>query len=93
MGVFVVGQIQIKNQEKWDEYKSLVQATLKPYGGIVKLRGTQVKTLIGDTLYPDIVVIEFESHEKAEKWYFSSEYQNIVPIREKGADIILNIYT
>lgn len=92
MGVFVIGQIRIIDQEKWNEYKSQVQATLEPYGGKVLLRGLCIESFVGTTDYPDVVAIEFESIEKAKEWYNSAAYQSIVPIREKGAEILLQVY-
>jgi len=32
MSVYVIGQIRITDQEKWNDYKSQVQFTLEPYG-------------------------------------------------------------
>ena len=92
VGGFVIGQIRIIDQEKWNDYKSKVQSTLEPYGGKVLLRGTCVDSLVGTTDYPDVVAIEFESIEKAKEWHNSAAYQSIVPIREKGAEILLQVY-
>lgn len=92
MGIFVIGQIRIIDQEKWNDYKSQVQSTLEPYGGKVLLRGSCIDSLVGTTDYPDIVAIEFDSIEKAKAWYNSAAYQRIVPIREKGAEILLQVY-
>jgi len=92
MGVFVIGQIRITDQEKWNDYKSQVQSTLEPYGGKVLLRGTCIDSFVGTTDYPDVVAIEFDSVEKAKEWYHSFAYQSLVPIREKGAEIILQVY-
>lgn len=92
MSVYVIGQIRIIDQEKWNDYKSQVQSTLEPYGGKVLLRGTCIDSLVGTTDYPDVVAIEFDSVEKAKEWYHSSAYQSLVPIREKGAEIILQVY-
>ncbi len=92
MAVFVVGQIKIKNQVKWDEYKSKVGDTLKPYGAKILFRGSQSEAFVGELNYPDIVAIEFDSKEVAKAWYNSKEYQSIVATRQKGADIILHMY-
>ncbi|WP_295053737.1 DUF1330 domain-containing protein [Sulfuricurvum sp.] len=92
MNVYVIGQIRITDQEKWNDYKSQVQSTLEPYGGKVLLRGTCIDAFVGTTDYPDVVAIEFDSVEKAKEWYYSSAYQSLVPIREKGAEIILHVY-
>jgi uncharacterized protein (DUF1330 family) len=92
MAVYVIGQIKIKNQDKWNEYKNQVSNTLIPYGGKVLFRGTHIDSFVGTTEYPDVVAIEFESVDIAKQWYESKEYQSLVEIREKGADIILHVY-
>ena len=92
MGVFVIGQIKVKDEEKWAEYKSKVQSTLEPYGAKILVRGSQIDSFVGTLEYPDVVIIEFETKQKAQEWYNSESYQSIVPIREKGADIILHLY-
>lgn len=92
MSVYVIGQIRITDQEKWVEYKNQVQATLEPYGGKVLLRGSHIDAFVGTADYPEVVAIEFDSHEAAKAWYHSSAYQRLVPIRENGAEIILHVY-
>lgn len=92
MSVYVMGQIKVKNEAKWDEYKSLVGDTLTPYNGKVLLRGEQTLAFAGETSHPQIVVIEFETKQKAQEWYNSKSYQKIAKIREEGADVILQVY-
>lgn len=92
MSVYVIGKIRIIDPEHWSQYKSQVQMTLEPYGGKVLLRGSCIDSFVGKMDYPDIVAIEFESAQKAKSWYNSSAYQQIVPIREKGAEISLHLY-
>ncbi|XPV70444.1 MAG: DUF1330 domain-containing protein [Halarcobacter sp.] len=92
MAVYVIGQICIKNMEKWLEYKNKVKNTLEPYGAKILLRGTKTESFVGTTKYPEVVAIEFETLEKAKQWYNSNEYQSIVSIRQKGADITLHVY-
>ncbi len=92
MAVYVIGQINIKNQDKWQEYKNQVADTLIPYGGKVLFRGSQIDSFVGVTEYPDVVAIEFGTADIAKQWYQSKEYQSLVEVREKGADIILHVY-
>lgn len=92
MSVYVIGQIKIKNQDKWQEYKNQVADTLIPYGGKVLFRGSQIDSFVGVTEYPDVVAIEFGTADIAKQWYQSKEYQSLVEVREKGADIILHVY-
>ncbi|MGA7813537.1 DUF1330 domain-containing protein [Caballeronia sp.] len=71
---------------EWDEYSRKVQATLDAYGGVFLIRGGAQKVVEGDTNIGTIVVLEFESPEKADEWYGSAAYQQIVPLRLRNAD-------
>lgn len=93
MSVFAIGQISnIKDEKKWLEYKSKVKATLDAYGAKVLFRGTKVDIFVKSSEFKEIVAIEFDSIELANSWFNSSEYQSIVSIREKGADVTLELY-
>jgi uncharacterized protein (DUF1330 family) len=92
MSVYVIGQIKIKDVNRWQEYKTQVQNTLIPFGGKVLLRGNKLDSFVGTTDYPEVVVIEFDSQEVAKQWYESENYQKLISTREKGADIILHVY-
>ncbi len=89
---YVVGQMTVKNQEKWAEYRSQVLATLLPFGGELVFRGEQVKAFSGVCPHPDIVVIRFPSLDAAEGWHGSSAYQRLIPLRQQAADVVLVTY-
>lgn len=93
MAVYVVGQISnIKDQKRWEEYKSKVKATLENYDAKVLFRGRKNTSFVKSSDFIEIVTIEFSSLEVAKKWYESNEYQSIVSIREKGADVTIELY-
>ncbi|MBN2768376.1 MAG: DUF1330 domain-containing protein [Campylobacterales bacterium] len=92
MSVYVVGQIRIKDQVVWEEYKSQVGDTLKPYGGCILFRGEVADSFVGVCEYPEIVAIEFDSINQAKAWYWGEEYQKIAPLRKQSADVILYMY-
>jgi uncharacterized protein (DUF1330 family) len=89
---YVVGQMTVKNQEKWAEYRSQVLATLLPFGGELVFRGEKVKAFSGVCPHPDIVVIRFPSLQAAEGWHGSEAYQKLIPLRQQAADVVLVTY-
>jgi uncharacterized protein (DUF1330 family) len=89
---YVVGQMTVKNQAKWAEYRSHVLATLTPFGGEIVFRGNQVRALSGECPHADIVVIRFPSLADAEAWHNSPAYQALLPIRHEAADVVLTTY-
>ena len=89
---YVVGNITVKNAEKWDEYRTRVPATLKPYGAELVFRGKKVATLAGEHSHSDIVVIRFPDKEAVNRWHSSAAYQALIPIREQAAEMVLLSY-
>jgi len=89
---FVVGQMTVKQPEKWAQYRSQVLATLLPFGGELVFRGEQVQSFSGVNPHPDIVVIRFSSLADARGWHASAAYQALIPLRQEAADVVLTTY-
>lgn len=92
MSVYVIGQITIKNSQKWEAYKAQVPQTLERFNARVVLRGKAVENLDETDDYTDIVVLEFDSFSEAKKWYLSSSYQKLIPLRKEAAFVVLKMY-
>jgi uncharacterized protein (DUF1330 family) len=58
--------------------------TLLPFNGRYVVRGGKVQTLEGEPPKGYIVVIGFDSAEKARAWYGSPAYKAIRPIRQSS---------
>ena len=89
---YVVGQITVKDAEKWAEYRTRVPATLEPWGGELVLRGKRVAILAGENPHADIVVLRFPDRQAAEGWYGSPAYQDLIPLRQEAAEMVLVTY-
>jgi uncharacterized protein (DUF1330 family) len=89
---YVVGQMTMKNELKWAEYRGQVLATLTPFGGELVFRGNQVRALSGECPHADIVVIRFASLTDADGWHNSAAYQALIPLRKEAADVVLTTY-
>lgn len=89
---YVVGQMTVKNETKWADYRGQVLATLKPFGGELVFRGNQVKALSGECPHADIVVIRFASLADADGWHNSAAYQALISLRTEAADVVLTTY-
>jgi uncharacterized protein (DUF1330 family) len=66
------------------EYGAKVNETLAPFNGHYHfvVRGSKTESLDGDTPPNGIVVIAFDSSERAHAWYDSPAYAAIRPIRQ-----------
>ena len=92
MPAFCIGQIRVKNVEAWEDYRSRVGDTIRQYGGELLFRGQQEHVFSGEMLQDKVVVLQFEDIDCAKRWHDSAEYQSLVPIRDRGADVTLVLY-
>ena len=64
-------------------YPDKAVASVETFNGKITAYSSDIDTREGDW-YPDrIVVIEFPDMARAQEWYESAEYQEILPIRLK----------
>jgi len=72
------------------EYLEKIDATLAPYGGRYIVHGGR-KTVLEGSWVGDIVVIAFASRARAEAWYASPAYREIIALRTDNSvgDVIL----
>jgi uncharacterized protein (DUF1330 family) len=66
------------------KYAQEAPKSLAPFGGRYLIAGGKVQAVEGQTPKGSIVVIAFESVEKARGWYFSPAYEAIKPIRQNS---------
>ncbi len=71
--------------EAYEAYRLQTPATVAAYGGRFIVRGGATETLEGDWSPQRLVVIEFESAERAKQWLESPEYCAIKGIRHRTA--------
>jgi uncharacterized protein (DUF1330 family)/uncharacterized protein (DUF849 family) len=86
---YVIGHINVKDAEKWAEYRGKVPVTLSEWGAEVVLRGKRTEVLTGDHGYTDTVVIRFPEASAIGNWYRSPAYQALIPLREQAAEMVL----
>ncbi len=92
MSAYLVGHIIVKDADKWAEYRRQVPSTLEPWGAEVVLRGSRAEVLAGEHHHTDTVVLRFPDRGAVRKWYDSSAYQALIPLREQAADVVLVSY-
>jgi uncharacterized protein (DUF1330 family) len=78
---YLIADIEVTNQDMFDEYRKVVPATIEKYGGEYIIRGGAAEALEGDWNPNRVVVLKFESLERAKEWYNSDEYQSILSLR------------
>lgn len=83
MPAYVIADVKINDPEKYKEYKKKTPATIAAFGGRFLVRGGPPEVLEGDWKPNRVVVIEFESVEKAKEWWSSPMYKPARDLRQR----------
>jgi uncharacterized protein (DUF1330 family) len=67
------------------EYLRRIDGTLAPHDGHFIVHGGRAEVLEG-TNPGTLIVIEFPDRSRAERWYASAEYQEILPLRTENSE-------
>lgn len=70
-------------EESLKQYIASVPDTLVRYDGKFLVRGKS-ESLSGKADYEMLAILEFSSMNHARDWYYSLEYQALIPVRDKG---------
>jgi uncharacterized protein (DUF1330 family) len=82
---YIIARFKITDLEKYKDYMKATPASVEKYGGEIIVRGGDNFTLEGPIVDERVVVIKFESLEKAKAWYYSDEYQTAKILRNGAA--------
>lgn len=81
---YVIAEVEVTDPTAIHKYAEKVPDTLAPHNGRFLVRGGKTQSLEGE-VPKGIVVIAFDSAEKARDWYNSPAYEAIKPIRQSSA--------
>jgi len=82
---YVVANIRVTDQDKFQQFSGMAGPDIKKYGGKVLARGPNADRLEGNII-GIVMMIEFESKEAANTFYYSEEYQAAKAVREACSD-------
>ena len=85
MAGYAIIHDDIRDEALFAEFRQRVGATVEAHGGRYLVRGGAIEVMDGDWTPDRLVVIEFDSVEKAKAWLTSPEYTEIKEIRMKAA--------
>jgi uncharacterized protein (DUF1330 family) len=87
---YLVANIRVTDAEKFQTFSGMAAPAIEKYNGKVLARGPLVDRHEGK-LTGTVMMIEFESKQAAETFYFSAEYQAAKAVRETCSDTDLMI--
>ena len=85
MAAYIIVEVNVTDQALYDDYKKLVPPTLELYGGTFVVRGGETETLEGDWNPGRLVVLQFDSLERAKAWWASEEYRAPKQLRQQAS--------
>jgi uncharacterized protein (DUF1330 family) len=85
MAAYVIADLTILDPQGFETYRQMVPATVAKYGGKFVVRGGSMETLEGSWEPKRLVVIEFESAERAKQWWASEDYREAKALRQRTA--------
>ena len=74
MPAYLISTIDITDPAGYEEYRKMVAPVLQRYGGKFIVRGGRIDRVEGDWRHKRVVIVEFESMEKARAFCDAPEY-------------------
>lgn len=85
MAGYVLVDVEITNEDGYAEYRAKVQSTIEAYGGEFLVRAGRHEILEGEWRPKRLVLLRFDSLDRAKAWYSSAEYAAVLPLRLQNA--------
>jgi uncharacterized protein (DUF1330 family) len=85
MTAYVIFDIDVKDPELYKEYIRLAPASVQMYGGKYLARAGRTEKLEGEWQPKRLVILQFESLERARQWLDSPEYAPVKRLRHQAA--------
>jgi uncharacterized protein (DUF1330 family) len=82
---YLIGEADITDTAALQNYGEKLTETLVPFNHHFVVRSSKILALEGDAPTSRVVIIAFDSVEKAREWYGSPAYAAIRPIRQNAA--------
>jgi uncharacterized protein (DUF1330 family) len=85
MAAYVIVEIEVLDPTGYEEYKKQAAASVLNHGGKYIVRGGSTEVLEGDWKPKRLVVLQFESMERAKEWLHCEEYREPRQMRHRTA--------
>ena len=86
MAAYVISEVDVRDIEGMQTYRSMAAPTIAQYGGRYLVRGGEATLAEGGPEPKTIIVVEFPSMERLREWYASPEYAQALKVRETALD-------
>ena len=86
MSAYLIANVEIKDAEKIKNYLATSPQVLQKYSGRFLVRGGHICVTEGNWNPKRLVVVEFDSFEKAKEFWDSDDYKPLKELRQSSAD-------
>lgn len=86
MSGYLIVDLEVTDGPKFEKYRELVPSIVEKYSGKYLVRGGDPETLEGNWSPGRIVVLEFESTQRAKEFLDSEEYGPVKQMRLESAN-------
>ncbi len=93
MTALMIARINVTDSETFQQYMTKTQQVALPYGAEMVSRSRAGRRLAGAPLdHQMTVVVRFPSLARLDEWHDSPEYQELVALRDEGAEMTMTSY-
>lgn len=86
MPAYLIASVDVKDSDKFKDYLAASPKILEKYTGRFLARGGEVLKLEGNWNPNRIVIVEFDTYEKAKEFWNSTDYKPLKEIRQLSAN-------
>jgi len=85
MPAYVIVQVDVRDSVAYERYKAMAPESIAAHGGRYIARGGHSEALEGQWEPCRVVILEFDSVERAKQWVDSPEYSEARSLRHASA--------
>jgi uncharacterized protein (DUF1330 family) len=85
MAAYVIADIEVQDESRYDDYRKQVAATIEKFGGRFLVRGGAHQVLEGNWQPVRMVVLEFPDMAALQAWYQSEDYGPLITLRQSAS--------
>jgi len=86
MTAYVISEVEMRDPDGFDAYRTLAAQTIAQYGGRYLVRGGKTELAEGNLPPKAIVIVEFPSMARLKEWYASPEYAEALKLRRTALE-------
>ena len=90
MPSYLVGQINIKDDELWDKYIDDIEVSLETYDAQMIFKGDKEQLIAGTQ--KSSLVVKFFKCDELNTWFNSDKYQSSIALRDEAATVSITTY-